>query len=249
MYGGRGSDELFGGIGSDFLYGGNGNDTLHGEDGNDRLAGEDGHDTLLGGIGDDVIIGGDGNDDLFGNSGNDTLRGGNGADQLFGSFGSDDLGGGLGNDILDGEAGADFLNGGDGNDTLTGGEGSDWFIFDSSLGAANADTITDFATSDDTIRLNRNIFSEIGLGQLSASAFVEGSSAQDADDRIIYDSVTGNIFYDADGSGAGAQVIFATVDPGTVLSASDFEGFGSAAAVSLNGKSLESLEMIDIPSV
>jgi hypothetical protein len=40
--------------------------------------------------------------------------------------------------------------------------------------------------------------------------------------RIVYNSATGQIFFDADGSGAGAQVLFATVNAGTVLSLADF---------------------------
>jgi len=51
---------------------------------------------------------------------------------------------------------------------------------------------------------------------------VIGSAAADADDRIVYNQATGQIFFDADGNGAGAQVLFATVNAGTVLSASDF---------------------------
>ena len=59
-------------------------------------------------------------------------------------------------------------------------------------------------------------------GTLSASAFRLGGFAQDADDRILYDPGSGNMFYDADGNGAGAAVWFAHVTPGLVLTQSDF---------------------------
>jgi len=57
---------------------------------------------------------------------------------------------------------------------------------------------------------------------LPTNAFVAGSAAGDADDRIIYNSATGQILFDADGNGAGLAVLFATVQAGTTLTASDF---------------------------
>ena len=55
---------------------------------------------------------------------------------------------------------------------------------------------------------------------LTANKFQLGLAANDPDDRIIYGH--GKLYYDADGSGAGAQVQFALVATGTTLSASDF---------------------------
>jgi len=53
-----------------------------------------------------------------------------------------------------------------------------------------------------------------------------GTAAADANDFIIYNTSTGALFYDADGSEAGAAVQFATVySSGTtpaVLSAGEF---------------------------
>ncbi len=52
--------------------------------------------------------------------------------------------------------------------------------------------------------------------------FRAGTAAAYADDRIIYDSATGKIYYDADGNGSGAAVQFAQVTAGTALSNNDF---------------------------
>ena len=76
---------------------------------------------------------------------------------------------------------------------------------------------------DDTIRLDRSIFSGITAnGKLSSSAFVTGTAARDSSDRIIYDPATGKIFYDRDGTGSAAPILFATVDPGLALTNADF---------------------------
>ncbi|TMM50437.1 hypothetical protein [Qipengyuania marisflavi] len=97
------------------------------------------------------------------------------------------------------------------------------FIFDAALTAANVDHITDFRRGGgDTLELDLSVFSGIsGAGVLDASAFHRGTSAADADDRIIYDKDTGNLFYDADGVGGADQVLFATLEAGTNLTAGD----------------------------
>jgi Ca2+-binding RTX toxin-like protein len=138
------------------------------------------------------------------------------------------LSGGGGNDALKGLGGADRLNGGTGNDRLVGGTGTDLFLFNSALNASsNVDRITDFSVVDDSIQLDNDVFTAAGaIGTLSAGAFRAGVAAQDADDRIIYDSATGKIYYDADGNGAGAQVLFAQVNAGLALTNGDFSIVG-----------------------
>ena len=145
------------------------------------------------------------------------------ANVLTGSVLANTLLGGLGDDTLQGAGGGDTLNGGDGNDTLQGGIGLDNFVFDLAPGATNVDTILDFAHNIDKIVLDDASFSALSVGTLSAGAFVTGTAAGDADDRIIYDAGTGALYYDADGNGAGAAVQFATLSnlPAN-LSASDF---------------------------
>ena len=132
-----------------------------------------------------------------------------------------------GANTLTGDDGADDLFGGAGNDDLNGGTGADKFRFDTALSAAgNVDDILDFLVLDDTIFLDRDIFTGIlANGTLAASAFRGGLVASDGDDRIIYDIISGNIFYDADGIGATAQILFATVTPGTLLTNADFTAY------------------------
>jgi len=125
--------------------------------------------------------------------------------------------------LLVGNAGGTVLDGGLGNDLLHGLGGADTFAFTTALGAGNVDRIFDFSVVDDTIALDDAVFTGIGgLGALNANAFFTGAAAHDADDRIIYNSATGQLFFDADGNGAGAAVLFATLDGAPVLTASDF---------------------------
>ena len=117
--------------------------------------------------------------------------------------------------------GADQLNGGAGNDVLNGGAGADIFIFADALGAGNVDGIQDFVTGQDRLFLENAVFAGLPTGVLAVGALVNGSVAQEADDRILYDPTTGALFFDPDGTGAAAAVQFATLVPGTALAASD----------------------------
>jgi Ca2+-binding RTX toxin-like protein len=153
------------------------------------------------------------------------IKGGAAGDAITGgdAGSGDTLSGGGGNDTLSGSGGADVLNGGVGKDTLGGGAGKDFFLFNSKLGAAHADTITDYNVAADTIRLENAIFKQAGAkGTLTVAAFWKGASAHDANDRIIYDAATGALFYDPDGNGAAAALRFATLDDGLNLTARDF---------------------------
>jgi len=158
--------------------------------------------------------GGGGGNALLGLGGNDALTGGAADDRLDGGAGNDRLTGGAGNDIL---------RGGAGNDSLTGGSGSDTFLFEAPLSvASNVDHIADFNVADDGIRLSQAIFTRLAAGFLSADAFFIGAAAHDASDRILYNSATGALSYDADGSGGRAAMQFATVSAGLALSSRDF---------------------------
>ena len=95
---------------------------------------------------------------------------------------------------------------------MTGLGGADSFLFDAALGTIAV--VTDFSVADDTIRLDQTIFSSsLGLGNISSGELVIGTAALEANDRIIYDSSTGALFYDADGvcgRGAGGGILKST---------------------------------------
>lgn len=173
--------------------------------------------TLTGGKGADLLVGGAGNDTLSGLAGNDVLTGNDGSDRLIG---------GAGNDVLNGNDGSDWLIGGAGNDTLNGGSGADVFRFDTALNAkGNVDRITDFLPGVDRIELENAIFKKLTVaGELSPANFRASATgtAADSSDFILYHTGTGKLYYDADGSGKGAAVMFATLVGVPDLGAADF---------------------------
>ena len=66
----------------------------------------------------------------------------------------------------------------------------------------------DFSVSDDTIQLENSVFTQLTTtdltetGVLNTSNFKIGATAVEADDYVIYDSDTGALYYDANGSDA-----------------------------------------------
>ena len=236
------------------LTGTSSNNTLIGTAAADIIYGLGGSDTLYGRAGDDIIDGGSGKDKMYGEQGNDIYYvdhksdvivevAGAGSDTVRTALSSYTLAAnvenleysgsgsfaGTGNaldNVMRGGSGSDTLNGGLGHDRLFGGSGSDSFNFTSALSSSNIDTILDFNTAADTIRIDNVVFKAFSkTGALASSAFVTGTAAADADDRIIFDRSTGSLFYDADGTGFTSAIKFATLDlaglSGTVAS-SDF---------------------------
>ena len=164
---------------------------------------------------------------ITGGSGTDTLYS---IENLYGSNYDDKLIGNSGANRLVGYAGNDVLNVGGGNDTLVGGTGLDKFVFNTALNATtNKDTITDFNVVDDTIQLENGIMTRLGLttGTLASAKFWKGAgvaAGHDADDRIVYNTTTGALYYDADGNGAGAAIQIALIGTAThaALTNADF---------------------------
>jgi serralysin len=248
VYAGDGDDLANAGGGNDSVDGGAGNDLIVGGAGagDDVYVGGEGADTVkytsavaaitanlatgvvtsrkggdAAGIGTDQlssiesVIGGHFGDLLIGDSSANVLQGMRGADSLIGGAGRDTLWGGNGGDVLSGGAGRDLLIGGPGSDT---------FRFDTHPAPGNADLIRGFLPSQDKILLDDAVFSAIGpLGALAPGAFILGVSASTEAHRVVFDSSTGRLFYDPDGSGEIAQILIARIAglEGT-LSAGDF---------------------------
>ena len=154
------------------------------------------------------------------------FTGGNGSNILIGNEVANILKGLGGSDVLRGLDGDDKLYGGLGRDKLYGGSGADMFVFDTKPNAkTNQDAIQDFRVADDTLWISNSAFTRVGKdGDLKASAFWANNTgkAHDKDDRIIYDKDSGVLYYDADGSGKGASVAFATISKKIALTYKDF---------------------------
>ena len=126
----------------------------------------------------------------------------------------------LGNYIW-GTQGDNVIAGRGGNDVLFGFGGADRFLFDTAPGGAGYDSLGDFQAGTDKIVLDNSVFTALADGALPSSAFVTGTAAADADDRIIFDSTNGYVFYDADGNGAGEALLIAVIPSGQALTAAD----------------------------
>ncbi len=212
---------------ANLIEGNAGANILNGGGGADTLVGFGGDDIYVVDNAGDVVIETDGNgSDVVYALGNYTLTAGASVETLssidWTSTSALDLTGNEFANVINGNAGANTLDGGAGSDTLIGFGGADNFAFTTALGAGNVDLIGDFVAADDTILLDDAVFAGLSLGALNANAFVVGTEAGDADDRIIYNQTTGQLFFDADGNGAGAAVLFATLQGAPVITASDF---------------------------
>ena len=196
------------------------------------ITGNDGVNILVGGGGADTLIGGAGNDTyLVDNTGDvvvesvtnpneiDTVNSSvtytlsaNVEDLTLAGIDSINGTGNSGANLIMGNNGANVLIGGAGNDTLTGGAGKDTFWFTDALDAINnVDTITDFVSGNDQLEFSVSALTGLGvIGQWAASDQRFWSSttgiAHNASDRLIYNTSTGELNYDSDGTGVLAAV-------------------------------------------
>lgn len=138
------------------------------------------------------------------------------------------------NNVIVGNASNNVINGGGGIDTMTGGLGSDTFVFDTALTPFLFNTITDFTAGTDFIQLssvatNVNpvgpLFGGLTAGALQAAEFVSAAgmpAATAATAQILYDSTTGIVYYDSDGTGVNAATAFVQLTGVPALTAADF---------------------------
>ncbi len=215
-------DTIDGGADKDSMSGGGGDDTYFVDNIKDRVS-----ERALGG--NDIVYSSasfklskavetlilTGSDNLTGTGNNETnTLNGNSGDNLLDGF--------KGEDILRGFDGNDTLIGGLGSDTLDGGSGADAFFFKASPKTLDGfDTILDFSRAQgDTIALAKAGFRGLGsvLGTITADQFQSGAgvdTARDATDRILYNTSTGNLWYDADGLGTLGPILIAQLGVGS----------------------------------
>jgi len=214
------------------FYGTGGADVLHGTTGVDTMIGGGYNDTYyVDNAGDKVVeLKGGGNDTVLA-SVSYVLSAGSEIEHLATTNKSGtspiNLKGNEFSQTVDGNAGNNYINGGGGKDVLTGNGGADVFVFKSALNTSNIDKITDFNVAQDKILLDHTVFTGLQGGTLqgtplSTSAFHVGRGAHDSSDHIIYNSSTGALSFDADGSGGAHQIQFATLAPHLSLTASSF---------------------------
>ncbi|MEH2265639.1 beta strand repeat-containing protein [Nostoc sp.] len=202
------------------------NDNIVGNSSNDTLSGgASGNDTIDGGIGDDLLSV-DFRDATAGitttfnaitNIGSITA----GANQvsyqnterlnISGTAYDDNIVGNNGNDTLSGGTG--------GNDILTGGDGNDTFAFN--IYGQGLTRVDDFNVANEFIQVSGNFYD--AAPSLLKSQFTIGASATTSAQRFIYDSSTGGLFFDQDGSASGStQVKFAQLSAGLSLTENNF---------------------------
>lgn len=137
---------------------------------------------------------------------------GSGPLKVTGNDEANAIAGNSADNTLSGEGGDDILAGGEGADTLAGDAGNDTFVLDGRADG-KADTLTDFASGQDKIKLPAATF-----GYLGDDAFTTGSATTTT--RIYQQD--GTLFFDADGSGSLFQpVAIAKLPAGVQVQAGD----------------------------
>ncbi len=161
---------------------------------------------LYGGIGWDNLTGGDLRDTLAGYRGNDTLHGGGGNDRMSGDSGDDSLDGGDGDDLV---------SGGAGTDDLTGGTGEDTFLF--AADDLAVDIVRDFESGTDVLRIKASVYGIV----VSGAPVLSVDAATGTDGQFIYNTVSGDLIWDANGVLTGGDVSIVALDSAPALEQGD----------------------------
>ena len=233
LTGGEGNDSLSGGAGNDSMLGGAGSDTLDGGTGKDYMEGGSGSDLYYVDDAKDTVK--ETNNTPEGSSGlvlqvdigsyidtvissikytlgayveNLTLSASTASLAGTGNSLGNLLIGNAGKNTLSGMAGEDALDGGEGADKLTGGKGADTFMF-SNLATGGIDSVTDFKVSEhDNFAFDTTVFTQLAA-DIAEENVVIGAivTAKEPDDFLIFDTKTGKLYYDADGSDTSSSAV------------------------------------------
>jgi Ca2+-binding RTX toxin-like protein len=221
LIGNEADNVLDGGVGADSMFGGAGNDTYVIDNADDAV-----YETIsqignadAGGIDSvKVAISTANGSYSLGNYIENAVLINTVAFSMTGNALNNSLTGNAASNTLNGGNGNDILIGGLGNDTLTGGAGKDVFLFNTAANAStNKDMITDFVSGTDKLQFSKSIFKLGAVGNLTAAEFKSGNftGGQDATDRIVYNTSTGALYYDADGNGVAGAVQIALIGTAT----------------------------------
>jgi hypothetical protein len=127
-----------------------------------------------------------------------------------------------GTNVIATGSGNDTVTGGAGLDTIDLGTGNDVVVLNSLSGT---DSITGFGAGD-KVQFSKATFTGLGTtGALAGTAFESSAgltSAATAAGRVIYDTSTGDLYYDADGAGGTGAVLVATLTGLPALAAVNF---------------------------
>jgi len=234
LSGGDGNDWLIGNSGVTSLNGGNGNDVLVAGSGWDGIHGGDGIDAVsyrnaTAGVTLDMAGGHNAGDAVGDTVANDIefIWGSDFADTVVNRIPQAHLNGYGGDDTLTGYSDSEFFYGGTGADTITTGAGVD-DVFYLKWSDGGGDTINDFEHGTDHITLSRYWF---GFGNVTGAAgaltstyadfITSGTTATSTRPTFFWNSATGVLTFDPDGTLGTNVVTLATFTNGVNLTLDD----------------------------
>lgn len=128
-----------------------------------------------------------------------------------------------GANIIMGTTGNDTISGTSGQDAIYGNGGSNVFILNGPLNGV-PDYFMDFNPATDKFAFINTVFTSLwAMDPIGADTFQLGTTSSDHNNHVLYDSATGQIWYDPDGNGTAAKVLIAKVQPGTTLAYTNFK--------------------------